>query len=60
MKLLIILYFSSVFVLLDTSFGAFTAMKLQVEVFWVIAPCRVLVRYQRFRGPRCLHILFEV
>jgi len=26
------------------------------EVFWVVTPCSVVVGYQRFRGPCCLHI----
>jgi len=32
----------------------------QVEVFWVVTPCSVVVRYQRFRGPCCLHLQGEV
>jgi hypothetical protein len=28
--------------------------------FWFVTPCSVLVGYQRFRGPRCLHLLGEV
>jgi hypothetical protein len=27
------------------------AMMILVEVFWVLAPCIVVVRYRRFRGP---------
>jgi hypothetical protein len=32
----------------------------QIEVFWVVTPCNVLIRYQRFRGPCCLHLQGEV
>jgi len=28
---------------------AFTAVKIQVEVFWVVTPCSVVVGYQRVR-----------
>jgi len=31
-------------------------VAIQVEVFWVVTPCSVVVRYQRFRGPRCLYL----
>jgi len=27
------------------------AVRIQVEVFWVMMPCSVAVGYQRFRGP---------
>jgi len=30
--------------------------KFQAEVFWVVTPCSVVVGYQRFGGPRCLHL----
>jgi len=30
-------------------------MKIQVEVFWVVTSCSVVVGYQRFRDP-CLMI----
>jgi hypothetical protein len=35
------------------SFEAFTAVMSQVEVFWVVTPCGVVVGYQRFREPCC-------
>jgi len=35
----------------------FTPVKILVEVFWVVSPCSVVVGYQRFRGPCCLHLL---
>jgi len=31
-------------------------MKMQVEVFWIVKPCNVVVGYQRFGGPCCLHL----
>jgi hypothetical protein len=36
------------------SFEAFTMVTIQV--FWVVTPCSVIVGYQRFRGPYCLHL----
>jgi hypothetical protein len=39
--------------------GVFTAEKIQVEVFWVMTPCSVVVGYRRFGGPRCLHLRGE-
>jgi len=27
----------------DATFGVFTAVKIQVKVFWVVRPCGVLV-----------------
>jgi hypothetical protein len=35
-----------------------TYKKLQVEVFWVVIPCSVVVRYHHFRGllPPFLHL----
>jgi len=35
-------------------FFFFTAVKIQVEVFWVVTQCGVVVRYQRFRDTCCL------
>jgi hypothetical protein len=37
-----------------------TAMKIQVTVFWVTTPCSVVVGYQRFGGPCCLHLQGDV
>jgi len=28
----------------------------QVEAFWIVTSCGVVVGYQRFRGPCCLHL----
>jgi hypothetical protein len=36
------------------------AVKIEVKVFWVVRLCRVVVRYQHFRGPCCLHLHPEV
>jgi len=41
-----------------SSFEAFMAAMFQV-VFWVLTPCGVVVRYQRFRGPFCLFLQGE-
>jgi hypothetical protein len=35
-------------------------MKIQVEFFWVVTQYSVVVGYQRFRGPCCLHLQAEV
>jgi hypothetical protein len=44
----------------DVRFEVFTAMKIQVMVFWVVMLCTVTVGYQHFRGPCCLHLQGEV
>jgi hypothetical protein len=36
-----------------------TAVKMQIEVFWVVTPCDIVVGYQRFEGPGCLHFRVE-
>jgi hypothetical protein len=41
------------------SFEALTAVT-QVDVFWVLTPCSIVVGYQRFRSPCCLHLQGEV
>jgi len=33
----------------------FTAMMIQVVVFWVVTPCSIVIGYQSFRGLCCLH-----
>jgi hypothetical protein len=38
----------------------YTAVKVQVEVFWVVIPCSTAVGYQRFGRPCCLHLQGEV
>jgi hypothetical protein len=35
--------------------GFHTAVKMQVEVLWVVTPYSDVVGYQRFRVPCCLH-----
>jgi hypothetical protein len=43
------------------SFETFTAVMFQVEVFWIVTPCSVVVGYRRFGGPCCLHLqVFQV
>jgi hypothetical protein len=37
-------------------FAVSTAVKIQVEVFWVMTLCSVVVGYQRFGGPNCFHL----
>jgi hypothetical protein len=37
-------------------FEVFTAVKIQIEVFWVVTPCSVVLGYRRFGGPYCLHL----
>jgi hypothetical protein len=32
----------------------------EIDVFWVVTPCGVVVGYQTFRGPCCLHFHGEV
>jgi len=34
---------------------AFAAVMFQVDVFWVVTLCSVVVGQQRFGGPCCLH-----
>jgi hypothetical protein len=36
-------------------FEAFTTVKIQVDVFYVVTPWSVVVGYRRFGGPCCLH-----
>jgi len=44
----------------NASFKAFTAVMFQVKVFWVVTPYSIVVGYQHFRGPCCLHLQGEV
>jgi hypothetical protein len=39
----------------NSTYEVFTAVKIQVEVFWVLTPRTVVVRHQRFRSPCCIH-----
>jgi hypothetical protein len=38
-------------------FEAFMTVKIQFKVLWVVTPYSVVVGYQCFRGPCCLHLL---
>jgi hypothetical protein len=44
----------------DASFDVPTAVKIQVEIFWVVTSCSVVVGYQCFGGLRCFHLKSEV
>jgi hypothetical protein len=35
-------------------------IHFEVEVFWVVTPCIVVVGYQRFGSPCCLHFQGEM
>jgi len=35
------------------------AMKIQVEVFWVVTPFRSVVWYKSFEGPCCRHLYHD-
>jgi hypothetical protein len=37
----------------------FTAMEINIVVFWVVTTCGDLVGYQRFGGPCCLHLILK-
>jgi hypothetical protein len=41
-------------------FEVFTAVIFQVEVFWTVTPCSVVVGYQRFRGSCCTRLYFTM
>jgi len=41
----------------SAKFEVFTAVKIEVEFFWVVTPCSVMVGYQHFGGPYCMHVL---
>jgi len=45
---------------LDVRFEVFMVVKIQVEVFWVVTLCSIVVGYQCFRGPCCFHLQGEV
>jgi hypothetical protein len=44
--------------MLGANFEAFKLVTFHVKVFWVVMPCGIVVRYQRFRDPCCLHFHF--
>jgi hypothetical protein len=35
-------------------------MNIHFQIFWVVTPCSVVVRYHCFGGPCCLHLQGEV
>jgi hypothetical protein len=37
-------------------FEVFMAVKMSMSVFWVVTPCGLRGKYQRFRGTYCLHL----
>jgi hypothetical protein len=41
-------------------FEVFTAVKIQVKVFWAVTPCDAAVGYQCFRGLCCPHLHFTL
>jgi len=41
---------------LVAKFEVLTAVKVQIEVFWVVMSYNVVVVYQCFRAPCCLHL----
>jgi hypothetical protein len=43
----------------EARFEILTAVKTDVEVFWVVMPCSVVGGYHRFGGPCCLHLQGE-
>jgi hypothetical protein len=40
-------------------YDVFTAVKIEVEFFWLVTLCNVVLGYQRFGGPCCLHLQGE-
>jgi len=42
------------------TFETFTAVMFQVDIFWVVTSYNIVVRYQCFRGPCCLHLWHEL
>jgi hypothetical protein len=41
-------------------FEVFTAVKIQIVVFWVVTPYSDVVGYQHFGGPYSLHLRGDV
>jgi len=39
-----------------STFEAFTTVKIQIEVFWIVTPGSVAVGYMCFGGLCCLHL----
>jgi hypothetical protein len=38
-------------------FEVLPAVKVSMLIFWVVMPCGLTGRYQRFEGTYCLHLL---
>jgi hypothetical protein len=43
-------------VITDARFLVFTAVKIHIEVFWILTPRSVVVGYERFGGPYSIHL----
>jgi len=41
------------------NFEDFMTVMIQVKVFWDVILCSMVVVYQHFRGPYCLHLQGE-
>jgi hypothetical protein len=41
---------------IDMRFEVLTAVKMSMLVFWVVTPCELVDRHQRFGGAYCLHL----
>jgi len=44
-----------ILILIHATFQAFTEVNIQVEVFWVVTPCSIVVGYYHFRSSPFLH-----
>jgi len=42
------------------TFDLFSAMNVQIAVSWVVTLCSVVVGYQHYEGPYCLHLHFTL
>jgi hypothetical protein len=51
-----LIYYLITIYLLDENSETFTAVVFQVEAFCVVTPSGVVLGYQRFKGPCCLHL----
>jgi hypothetical protein len=43
-----------------TGFEVLTAARMEMAVFWVVAPCSLIEVYQSFKGTCCLHYQGDV
>jgi hypothetical protein len=44
----------------NSTFRVFTAMKIPYVVFLFATPCSIVIGYERFGGPCCLHLQGEI